>query len=103
MLTLDKRFTISLPLGSISEEGKRLISHYIHQQSLRSELWQAANPNATRAYLPDLPYEWAWEWVIKGRGEYVGTFPKRASKFYWQTHNLKCPTAFIQQLGNFAR
>jgi hypothetical protein len=103
MLTLDKRFTISLPLGSISEEGKRLISHYIDTQNLRSDLWQSANPTETRVFLPNLPFDWAWEWVIKGRGEYVGTFPKRASKFYWQVHNLKCPNAFVQELGNLAR
>jgi hypothetical protein len=41
--------------------------------------------------------------VVTGKGEYVGTFPKRVSKFYWQQSKIKTPQSFMQALGNLAR
>lgn len=103
MFHLNERFTITLPQGAISDEGMRLINQYVISQNIQSELWKASNPDDKRQFLPVLPENWAWNWLVTGRGEYVGTFPKRVSKFYWQAHQLKCPTAFIQEIGNLAR
>lgn len=103
MIRLNERFTITLPQGSISEEGMRLVNQYVGEQGLQSALWKALNPDESRLFLPVIPQEWAWQWLVTGKGEYVGTFPKRVSKYYWQEHKLKCPTAFIQQIGNLAR
>jgi hypothetical protein len=53
--------------------------------------------------LPYIPESWEWTWLVSGKADYVGTFPKRLSKFFFQSHGIKCPTSFMQALGNLAR
>jgi hypothetical protein len=103
MLELNTRYTFTLPEGSISSEGIRLIMQYIQTRELFSDEWKNLNPDTKLNYLPPLPENWAWQWLVGGKGEYVGTFPKRVSKYYWQEHQLKSPTTFVQELGNRAR
>lgn len=103
MFELNKRYTHKAPKGTISETGIQLIKTYITSQNLTDEHWQAKNPDSTRRYLTPLPEDWIWQWVVTGRGEYVGTFPKRVSKYYYQTLNIKSPNEFLQGLGNIAR
>lgn len=52
--------------------------------------------------LPALPYDWTWLWLVE-RGEYRGTFPKRAAAYWRKVHQLKVADAVISQLGNIAR
>ena len=103
MIPLNQKIEFSLPDGTISDEGIRLIVQYIQTREVFSEEWKNLNPDTTLNYLPPLPDNWVWEWLVRGKGEYVGTFPKRASKYYWQEHKLKCPTSFVQELGNRAK
>ena len=103
MLELNTRYSFTMPQGTISDEGLRLIKAYADSQSLYSDSWRKANPELSRSYLPAIPNDWVWTWLVAGKGEYVGTFPKRLSKFYFQEHGIKCPTSFVQELGNLAR
>lgn len=102
-MELHTKYTFTMPQGTISDEGIRLIKAYIDAQSLYADNWKAVNPTYTRDYLPLIPQDWQWTWLVAGKGEYVGTFPKRLSKFYFQEHAIKCPTSFVQELGNLAR
>lgn len=107
MLVLNKRHTLTMPQGSISQIGIQLISEYISSQRMATDdIWKAQNSenvHAQNSYLNPLPDDWNWTWVITGKGEYVGTFPKRVSKYYFNKYGLKCPNEFLQQLGNIAR
>jgi hypothetical protein len=103
MLEINKRYTLEAPQGTISERGVQLIQSFIAAQRLQDENWKVKNPDVLRTYLNPLPDDWQWQWVVKGRGAYVGTFPKRVSKFYFQTDNIKTPNDFLQEIGNLAR
>lgn len=96
------KFTVAFPEGEISAEGQHEISQYIAQQDMLSGEWKRLNPNFQGSYLPALPNDWLWVWLIQ-RGEYAGTMPKRVSSYYWKKHGVKCPEQFLAQLGNIAR
>lgn len=103
MFELHKRYTVKMPVGTITESGIREIARFIEAQRLNEGDWKERNPETTRVYLIPLPDTWDYQWVITGRGEYVGTFPKRVSKYYWQTYQLRCPNSFVAELGQIAR
>jgi hypothetical protein len=103
VLTLDTRFTLDMPLGTISESGMILIMRHINAQRANEGIWKDKNPDSKFTYLNSLPEDWAWIWIVTGKGDYVGTFPKRVSKFYHKEQQLKCPPEFLTELGNIAR
>jgi hypothetical protein len=102
-MKLYTRYTIDLPQGTIANGGIALIVKLLDAQNLNADEWKAVNPNLNRRFLPDLPQDWSWEWLVTGKGDYVGTFPKRISKFFWHIHGIKCPQSLIQEIGNIAR
>ena len=103
MFEVGKQYTIVMPVGTITESGIREIAEFIQKQKLNEGNWLDRNPDNKRKYLNPLPETWDYRWVITGRGEYVGTFPKRVSKYYWQTYQLRCPNNFVAELGQIAR
>lgn len=50
--------------------------------------------------LPSLPFDWCWDWRVGGKGEYVGTLPKRIGKFYYQKHGTKLTPDQLTVIGN---
>lgn len=100
---IGKRYTVSMPVGTITESGIREIEKFIGLQRINTDDWLERNPDNKARFLNALPDSWSYQWVITGRGEYVGTFPKRVSKYYWQEYQLKCPNAFVAELGQIAR
>lgn len=102
MIELYTRYTLTLPAGSISDTGIRLINDFIQFQSLKGDDWKALNPDCPHNRLPALPDTWEWTWVVQ-RGEYAGTFPKRVANFYFKTYKIRVTQDFLQQLGNIAR
>ncbi len=103
VLTLDQRFTLSMPEGTISDTGQELISALIASQKIREDAWKALNPDIDFHYLQPLPNDWNWVWVVTRKADFVGTFAKRVSKYYHVAQGLKCPAEFIQEIGNIAR
>lgn len=99
------QYTFTTPQGTISETGIRLIEEYISRQTPRvSESWIAVNEAVTIPFsLPLLPEDWKYTWIVTGKAPYVGTFPKRISKFYYKNFGIKCPTEFLTNIGNIAR
>lgn len=102
-LPLYTPLTVTMPEGTISEQGRSLIASFIGSQRLQEGVWKEANPDTPYRYLPSLPDEWSWVWTVTGKADYVGTFTKRVSKYYHQTMKLKCPPEFLTELGNMAR
>lgn len=103
MLTLDTRFTFTMPQGTISDTGRELILTLINSQRITEGAWKDLNPETPHNYLSPLPEDWEWVWLVTEKKPYVGTFAKRVSKFYFQILKLKCPPEFIQEIGNLAR
>ena len=103
VLTLDTRFTLTMPLGTISDTGRELILVLINSQRIREGVWKELNPETQYNYLSPLPSDWDWVWLVTEKVSYVGTFAKRVSKFYHKTLSLKCPPEFIQEIGNISR
>jgi hypothetical protein len=102
-MQLYTKFTVKAPKGTISEAGIAEIIRFMNSQRLRSdEQWQALNPGLSYYNLPPLPESWQWAWVVTA-GDLVGTFPKRLARHYFKAYGIKCPAAFIQELGNIAR
>lgn len=102
MIELYVRYDVQMPMGEISSAGIDAIRRYLGSHRLQDELWKAINPECKFTYLPPLPYDWEWKWVVSS-GEYRGTLPKRVSKFYAKTHNIKLPDSILAELGNLAR
>ncbi|MGB1284973.1 MAG: hypothetical protein ACPG7F_00450 [Aggregatilineales bacterium] len=105
MFDLNTFYTLKTPAGTISDSGIVAIQQYIRMQRFTDDLWTAKNPDSsyTGSLLPALPDDWHWQWTVKGRGDYVGTFPKRISKYFYKKYEIKCPAEFLQQIGNIAR
>jgi hypothetical protein len=97
------RYTLTMPVGTISESGRLLIAALIRVQRIREGVWLEKNPENGFYGLNSLPDDWVWQWVLTGKGEYVGTFPKRVAKYYKTSQQLKCPPEFLTELGNIAR
>src|SRR6185295_6706860 len=94
--------TINTPAGTISYTGMAAISNYIANQTLQSDPWKALNPTNQLYYLPALPEDWDWVWVV-AKGDYAGTMPKRIAKYFYKSRGLKSPPSFLQEIGNLAR
>src|SRR5688572_17952232 len=102
-LPLNTRITFTTPEGVISDTGRELIQRYIQGQAYDMTEWLTLNPDTEVKFIRPLPNEWRWVWVVTGKGAFVGTFPKRVSKYYKLTQSLKCPVSFLSELGNLAR
>lgn len=106
-ISFDAPISFTMPDGTISNSGIAEIVALMRAQSVKgnsdvSDMWKSLNPNYAGYYLPDLPDNWIWTWIVQ-RGEYAGTFPKRVAKFLWKKANLHCPESFLSELGNIAR
>ncbi len=75
--------TVKVPLNGISAEGKRIAENLLAE-------WK----------LPSLPTNWDWQWKVNGKGEYVGTFPKRVAKYLYQKHETKLSADRLGVLGS---
>jgi hypothetical protein len=102
MIELFTRFTVTAPVGTISDAGVAQINALIARQNLEGDDWKAVNPGLLRTRLPPLPRDWEWVWLVS-KGAYVGTMPKRVAKYYFKAHGLKCPVALLSEIGNVAR
>ncbi len=102
MFQLYTRYTLTTAQGNISEAGIRDIEVFLRSQKLQGDDWKALNPDNTKEWLPYLPSNWQWVWVVE-RGEYAGTMPKRIAKYYFKEHGLKFPDSQLAELGQLAR
>lgn len=102
MIELYKRYTFTMPQGTISDTGIALIEYRITIQAVQFGEWLKLNSQPGMWRLPLLPIDWQWVWLVP-TGEYRGTFPKRVRAYYYKEYGLKCPDTFIQEIGEIAR
>ena len=102
MIELNVRYTFEAPKGTISPSGIREINLFINRQRLNEGDWVGLNPSITRTWLPSLPEDWPYVWLVQ-TGQYRGTFPRRVSNWLYKEYGLKCPDSFVSELGNLAR
>lgn len=103
---LNKRYTVNMPPGTISDSGKEQINAYIDSQyPKRSPEWQASNKENEVVTLQPLPDDWAWVWIVKDKKHPhgVGKFTTRLEKYIKKTMSLKCPDKFMENIGTLAR
>jgi hypothetical protein len=78
-IALHEEITFSLPSGIVDKVGQDEICNL----------------------LPDaLPVDWKWECRIGGKGEYVGTLPKRIAKYFYQKYRTKLPSDLLGKIGS---
>ncbi len=77
--------TIEMPDNGITAVGRNLIRMKLLQWNFKP-----------------LPCNWVWEWQVMGKGEYVGAFPKRVGKYYYQEHKRKLLPVQLSEIGNLA-
>jgi hypothetical protein len=103
MMELDRRYTVVLPKGTISEVGIAAIQSLISRQKpAESDEWKKFNPEIERVHLPNLPQDWEWVWVLT-TGTNKGTFPKRVANHYFKNLDVKFPKSLLAEIGNLAR
>lgn len=105
-IELNVMYSITMNAGLISDAGKSAVLSHIHaQEPTNDPAWIAANPGKSLSYyLPTLPASWVWSWKAeRGESQYVGTFPRRLSHFYFKAYGIKCPDSFVAHIGQLAR
>jgi hypothetical protein len=87
------RYTIDIPGNGIDLAGQDKI------QSLLCEWGLGKIPD-----IIPLPKgsttPWIWDWKVGGKGEYIGTIPKRIGKLVWQARGIKLSAEQLTELGN---
>jgi hypothetical protein len=101
-MELHRRYQYTAPAGAISEAGITAIQKLLSAQLMSSPEWSASNPTPNISYVPALPDNWEWVWVLPS-GEYRGTMPKRVAQYYYKAHSLKVPSGLLSEIGNIAR
>lgn len=79
----NERVKLKIPINGINEVGQA------EAHNLLAE-WN----------MPILPDDFAWVWKVGGKGEYVGTFPKRVAKWLYQKHGIKLSAQQLSIIGN---
>jgi len=89
-----KDFTISIPDNGLSDAGIDLIQAKLYE-------WiNARIPNVWRG--KGGRYAWEWIWKVGGKGEYVGSLPKRVAKYAYQELGKKLTPDQLSEIGNLA-
>lgn len=101
-MELHKRYEYTTRPGQITTTGISAIQRYVASQRPMEGDWKALNPKQSSPYLPMLPEQFDWVWLVE-RGELSGTFPKRVAKHYRRAYNIKCPDSFIAEIGNLSK
>lgn len=103
MIELHRRFTVVTSPDVLSLDGIEHIQQFIRiQRIVDGDQWKILNPTYPHWWLPELPEDWNWAWVLT-TGDNQGTFPRRIARYYFKNHKLKCPKGFLAQIGNIAR
>lgn len=105
-LSEDERVAVSLPAGTISEEGIKSIARLIHTHAMETTVFDDDGSLSEEGYR--LRNTW---WNLAGDVAGMdtrwqtkeGNFTKRLSKLAHKNHALKLPPTLVTQVGNIAR
>lgn len=83
---IGEKYSLRVPGNGISATGVQ-------------EIRRLLNRHGVHSLDKDIP-EWAWDYRVGGKGEFVGVIAKRAAKWCFQKHNIKLPAEAVSQIGN---
>lgn len=81
-------YTVDVPTGRLVLSGINIISKYLRSKGI------------------DIPIPFdviGTEWVVGGKSEYVGTFPKRLSKYFYNEHHISLSSDMLTIIGTIAQ
>lgn len=94
-LTNDDRVEVSLPAGTISDEGMQAIRHLIHDAAYRCEEYaERCSLNAVARFVHEIGIEWQTR---------KGNFTKRLSRLTYNTNGYKISADLLARIGSTAR
>jgi hypothetical protein len=93
----DKRLTVTLPAGTIDDEGLRLIRYL-----LRENIQDGMDANGYTRYASGVIHE-----VMEAIGDTwhgkKGNYTRRLSREFYSNHKIKVPEGVLTEVGNLAR
>lgn len=96
----NRRYTYTVPFGTISATGMSLIANLLLNAPHHAE-FAALNPSFTATYLYGFPVDFDPR-VVAVTGQLRGKFARRVSQYFWRTHQIRLPDAILTQIGNLA-
>lgn len=100
---IDVPVTHHSPVGTITGTGVRAITAIMGMTDVRTHPdWVAANVGRDVQYLPELPNDWPWVWMVT-QGRYRGTFAKRVRQYLYAEHGVIAPEPWLAAIGQIAR
>lgn len=81
------------PTDEVGEIGQEEVNHII------TDIYRMGGD---RYGTIEVPVEVGWQWKVNGKAEYVGTFPKRLSKWMWQQYGIKLTAEQLGRIGTIA-
>jgi len=87
------QFTIDIPGNGINQTGIDLIQIALLE-------WGYDEIPENEPLPPSKSEYWKWDWKVPGKGEYVGSLPKRIGKLLYQMQGVKIPPHLLSKLGN---
>lgn len=88
-----------IPNNGLTHEGVEIIRSYLYREH---EIMLPSHSHAMEENPHDSPEAWSWKWKVTGRGTYVGTLPKRISKWVHKGWGIKVRPEVLAQIGNIA-
>jgi len=93
-LKKNQPYKVQLPEDMVTSEGRDQVIKYL-RAVLGKDRWNRV-----------LPDDWDWSWVVtkdESGQNYVGTLPKRISRYCHKAWGFKLESTHLQEIGNIAR
>ena len=87
-MELDKKYTLNIDEGLVSNLGKGAIADYLRDNNLPTTVL--------------LSQQWCWNWVVQ-HGASRGKLPKRLARTLNDRHGIKITSEQTSEIGNIAR
>ena len=87
-MELDKKYTLNIDEGLVSNLGKGAIADYLQDNNLPTTVL--------------LSQQWCWNWVVQN-GKVRGKLPKRLARAFSARFDIKLTPEQMSEIGNIAR
>jgi len=84
-------------LGQYKENAKAYLNKLV---SFFADVLEFRSTVKGMPYLQSIEQYIGSDWLVTGKGDYVGTFPKRVAKWLFKRHGVKLSASHLQTIGN---
>lgn len=104
--TMREKHKLTLPGGNITEDGISLLRSAIYSAIYSAQRAKGISSSSAdllalwQFHIDLVAANWQWTATVKGKGEYVGTFSKRISKFVKKHYDLNLSKETLARIGN---